>query len=296
MGICGQVTDKKIPILKCFYARFREEQKQFIQKLKDSYKYKNSIEYEIKPTNDSFMIKLEINKNVYDISSTYINDSEEEIQRILQEIYNLLYKHNIITKEEKCNEEEEIEDQMIKTMLNNQKILREEKPNTNEEDITEQHKNTKINNVLEDMCIYGAAIKNEIRKEKIKNPDKFIVTSQALKMEKQDPGLFALGLLSNNLETLGIETAIEKNEDPGKQNEDLAGLQFLFNGMINKKKYDLHFEFGEQRNKQLLNNKIEYEKFKEKLKAKLSKDYNIPPEKIIVTLPQKGSLRVQVMQ
>ena len=65
--------------------------------------------------------------------------------------------------------------------------------------------------------------------------------------------------------------------------------------MITKKKYDLHFELGEERNEELLNNKEEYEKFKEKLKLKLSKDYNIPPEKIIVTLPQKGSLHVQVI-
>ena len=54
----------------------------------------------------------------------------------------------------------------------------------------------------------------------------------------------------------------------------------------------MHFELGEERNEELLNNKEEYEKFKEKLKLKLSKDYNIPPEKIIVTLPQKGSLHV----
>ena len=45
----------------------------------------------------------------------------------------------------------------------------------------------------------------------------------------------------------------------------------------------------------ILNNKDEFEKFKETLKLKLSKDYNIPPEKIIVTLPQRGSLHVQVI-
>ena len=32
------------------------------------------------------------------------------------------------------------------------------------------------------MCIYGAATKNEIRKEKIKNPKKLIDTSKALKI------------------------------------------------------------------------------------------------------------------
>ena len=65
--------------------------------------------------------------------------------------------------------------------------------------------------------------------------------------------------------------------------------------MINKKKYDLHFDLGKERNDELLDDEKEFEKFKEQLKLKLSKDYNIPPEKIIVTLPQKGSIHVQVI-
>ena len=57
----------------------------------------------------------------------------------------------------------------------------------------------------------------------------------------------------------------------------------------------MHFEFGEKRNEEILNNKTEFEKFKENLKFKLSKDYNIPAEEIIVTFPQKGSLHVKVI-
>ena len=64
------------------------------------------------------------------------------------------------------------------------------------------------------MCIYGEFTKKEIKEEKEKHPEKFIETSQALKLEKQDEGLFALGLLSQNLEGLGVETAIEVKENP----------------------------------------------------------------------------------
>ena len=174
-----------------------------------------------------------------------------------------------------------------------QKKLREEISNS--EIMTEKQKNQKINNVLEDMCAYGAITKKEIKEEKEKHPEKFIETSQALKMEKNDEGLFALGLISQDLENLGIETAIEKDENPNEQEADSVGLQFITNGMINKKKYDLHFELGEKRNEELLDNKAEYEKFKENLRAKLSKDYNIPPEKIVITFPQKGSFHVQVI-
>ena len=54
-------------------------------------------------------------------------------------------------------------------------------------------------------------------------------------MENQDSGLFALGLLSSNLEELGIETAIEKYANPNEQKNDLTCMQFLSNGLVNKK-------------------------------------------------------------
>ena len=110
--------------------------------------------------------------------------------------------------------------------------------------IVERRKNKKINNVLKQMSIFGRTAKNQIQKDKNRYPERYINTSKALKMESKDPGLFALALLSKHLENLGIETAIEKDENPKEQNNDLTGLQFIFNGMINRKKYDLHFDFG----------------------------------------------------
>ena len=188
-------------------------------------------------------------------------------------------------------------EEMKKKMLQNQKNLRKkEKIEQKTTEIEyEKEKNHKINEVLEDMCIYGNIIKKEIREEKQKNPEKFIETSQALQLENEDQGLFALGLLSQNLESIGIETAIVKEENQEEEDAGTTCLQFITNGMNEKKKYDLHFEFGEERNEELLNNKEEYEKFKENLKLKLSKDYNIPVDKIIVTFPQKGSFHVQVI-
>ena len=55
--------------------------------------------------------------------------------------------------------------------------------------------------------------------------------------------------------------------------------------MCDKKKYDLHFDFGEKRNEELLNNEEESEKFKNNLKLKLSKDYGISKDKIVVAFP-----------
>ena len=54
-------------------------------------------------------------------------------------------------------------------------------------------------------------------------------------------------------------------------------------------------DFGEERNNELLNNKKEQEKFNNKLKKKLSLEYNIPEDKIIITNAQRGSYKVQVI-
>ena len=176
--------------------------------------------------------------------------------------------------------------------LNNKKIEISGLSKLNSREVEE---NAKINKTLENMCILGNIAKKEIQEEKENNPEKFIETSEALKLEQEDNGLFALGLLSQNLEGIGIETAIEK--DVGEDEQDAAAtcLQFISNGLAKKKKYDLHFEFGEERNEELLNNKDEFENFKKDLKKKLSKDYHIPEDKIIVTFPQKGSFHVQVI-
>ena len=96
---------------------------------------------------------------------------------------------------------------------------------------------------------------------------------------------------------MGITTAIEKNssQDDDSQNSANTVLQFITNGMIEKKKYDMHFDLGDERNSELLNNKEEQEKFNNKLRKKLSIENNIPEDQIIITNAQRGSYRVQVI-
>ena len=215
---------------------------------------------------------------------------EEKEKRRLKEIEEQKKK-----EEEKRKEEESLKE-MKRKLLENQKKLRENNYNNIDNNIQDEKQvNKKINETLEDMCIYGNIIEKEIKEEKEKHPEKFIETSQALQLEKEDSGIFALGLISQNLESIGVETAIEKNENEEEKDAGSACLQFITNGMCEKKKYDLHFDFGEKRNEELLDSEEEYEKFKNDLKLKLSKDYNIPMDKIIVTFPQKGSYRVQVI-
>ena len=140
-------------------------------------------------------------------------------------------------------------------------------------------------------------MKEEIIEEKKNNPEKFISIEEATKEENKNNETFCLGILAQNLENMGITTAIEKNgsNDVESQNAANTVLQFITNGMIEKKKYDFHFDLGDERNNELLNNKDEQEKFNNKLRKKLSIEYDIPEEKIIITNPQKGSYSVQVI-
>ena len=50
---------------------------------------------------------------------------------------------------------------------------------------------------------------------------------------------------------MGITTAIEKNPSDNKDSANTV-LEFITNGMIDKKKYDFHFDLGDKRNEELL--------------------------------------------
>ena len=158
-------------------------------------------------------------------------------------------------------------------------------------------KKENVKEVLEDMCVLGSIMKEEIIEEKKKNPEKFVSIEDATKEENKKNGTFCLGIVAQKLENMGITTAIEKNESNDENSIDTSNtvLQFMMNGMIEKKKYDLHFDLGEERNNELLTNKKEQEKFNQKLRKKLSIEYNIPEDKIIITNAQRGSYRIQVI-
>ena len=212
-------------------------------------------------------------------------------RREQNELKALHKKNNAILNEDKKKKDEEKKKQK-QEILERQKEYRKAQ-------FTKiiQKKPEKVEEVLEDMCILGSIMKEEIVEEKKNNPEKFISIEEATKEENKNEQTFCLGVLAQNLEDMGITTAIEKNSSNNEESQNSANtvLQFITNGMIEKKKYDLHFDLGNDRNNELLNNKQEQEKFNKKLRKKLSLEYNIPEEKIIITNPQKGSYSVQVI-
>jgi len=186
--------------------------------------------------------------------------------------------------------------------IKNERLDKEEKKK-------KENNNVKINQFLEDMCIYGNIIKKEIEENQFKNQDKYIKIDEALKMKDTDTNLFCLGLIASNLNSIGIKVVIENNESENdeeilgyedfleeeKEEEALTSLQFITSGYLYKTKYILHFDFGEEEKEELLNNKEKYNDFKKILKQKLSRDFDTPTDKIIVTYPQRGSFEVQVI-
>jgi hypothetical protein len=148
--------------------------------------------------------------------------------------------------------------------------------------------------VIKDMCILSDITKKEIIEEKKNNPDKFIKTEEALKCPKES-SVFVMGLLAKHLENNGITTAIEKNINQNDLEEGNTTLQFMVNGLGQKTRYNLHFDIGEERNEELLYNEEEQRKFIDKLKKKLSKEYKISEDDIIITNPQRGSFQLSVI-
>ena len=247
---------------------------------------------------------------------------EEEKKRI-EEINKKIEEEKRKREEEKKRLKEEHNKQLIE-LLKRQKKLRNEETynntnnnysgnnnynnnninNNNIQSDKQGNQNDKLRQTLEDMCIMGNIVKNQILEEKELNQEKFISIKEATEQiqkpnpSQDDEAMLCLGVLAQNLEDNGILTVIEREKDKKEeknQEESSTSLQFLVNGLINKSKYDFIFDFGEEKNNELLNNKNEQEIFNNKLKKKLALEYKISEDKIIITCPQKGSYKVQVI-
>ena len=256
------------------------------------------------------------------------NKNFQEYQRKQKELEQEKIKEKLIKEKEKerllLERKNHLKELLIRQKLLRNPIISENKNNIiNNNDINKESLEPKQNidqsndnatnnqkeqlkQTLEDMCLMGNIIKEEILEDKNANQEKYISIEEAInKIEKPNPNkddkaMFCLALLAQNLEHCGITTAIEKqkeDDDINKENEEESStsLQFIVNGLINKFKYEFSFDLGEERNNNLLNNKEQQEAFNNNLRKKLSLDYNIPEDKIIITCPQKGSYKVQVI-
>ena len=141
--------------------------------------------------------------------------------------------------------------------------------------------------VESDIATLGSIIKDEIIKEKKENPDKFLDIDEIIKDENNEN--FAVGVLAKSLEDAGISTVIEKKSE----NIDIsnASLQFLTSGLAYKKKLTMKYDFGENENNRIINDKKYQKKFIDEQKSKIAKHLGINEKFLTICNIRKGSTK-----
>ena len=136
---------------------------------------------------------------------------------------------------------------------------------------------------------YSSILKRFITREKINNPDNYIDIDKTLndidninKHINSNEKEFVLSLIGKCIENNGTQINISKKIDEKLINIELSSIQSLFT-LGNQKKYEIHFDFGEEKNKKILNDPKEKELFIEKYKKIISEKLKINEENIIFT-------------
>ena len=148
-----------------------------------------------------------------------------------------------------------------------------------------------INKYIENAINISYAMKYDILKEQQKHPEKFINIESTL----SNPGLlsdiqpsdndynYTLCLIAKILQNNGIIVGIYKDYNK-KDRIDLSAIQFIFSGLINKKKYKLQFKVDDYNNDDLNVRKNFIKKWKEIIANRL----NINKKLIILTNPRES--------
>ena len=144
-----------------------------------------------------------------------------------------------------------------------------------------------INKILEDMAIFGCRTKKLIDNTLAIGVNSYLSVDEAIDKGRKDP-FYILGIFGKYLSNLGIKVVIDKNYGNGKdQSNNLSDtlLQFIFNGLIFKKKFCLYFNFDNPTIKKLHDNSQYLTNFKENLKQSIREEYGIPLNDITITNP-----------
>ena len=150
-----------------------------------------------------------------------------------------------------------------------------------------------INKYMENAINFSYAIKQELLEEKRLNPNNFINIDSVL----SSPGLlsnsqpskndykYILCLIGRILQNKNIEVGIYKNNQ-NKDRIDLSSIQFIFSGLINKKKYTIGVVPNNIDIYMVIHDLTQRKKFIEEWKTKISKRIKINKNLIILTNPR----------
>ena len=114
-----------------------------------------------------------------------------------------------------------------------------------------RNSNKNIEGTLTDMAIFGCLTKKIMDNSTSIGANSFMSVNEAIQKGQNDSELFTLGIFGKYLCNLGINTVIDRNS--GSINEKYVNLsntilQFIFNGLIFKKKFYLYFSLNEKKN------------------------------------------------
>ena len=182
--------------------------------------------------------------NEYKITQKYVenNDQKEKISEITS-----LTNSEITEKE------------LIEAQINNPKNY--QKINQNIENSCKEFISSKLttNQFRSLITKLGTDIKNKIIYETYHNPEKYIPIKEIEKSDEKS-SLFVKGILFKFLTKNNITTAIKKkneNENQDKKNDliSISMIQLISSGEIFKKVLTLSYDYGEDKNAEILTNK-----------------------------------------
>lgn len=110
---------------------------------------------------------------------------------------------------------------------------------------------------IEDNMEYSSMIKRYITKEKIMHPENYIDIDNTVNhldnfsKDLNNNNDYVLSLLGKSVENNGIEMNISKKKDENFEKIELASIQSIFT-LSDKKKYELHFDFGDDENTKII--------------------------------------------
>ena len=142
-------------------------------------------------------------------------------------------------------------------------------------------------------------IKRYITQEKTIHPENYINIDNTVSYldnfskELNENNNYVLSLLGKSVETNGIEMNVSKKKDENFGKIELASIQSIFT-LSEQKKYELHFNFGEEENEKIIKDENKQKEFIEKYKKIISKELNIKIENIILADIHHGSLGVNL--
>ena len=157
----------------------------------------------------------------------------------------------------------------------------------------------KTKDFIKDNMEYSSMIKRYVTKEKILHPEKYLNINNTINVldnyskDLNESNDYILSLLGKSVENNGIEINVSKKKDENFGKIELASLQSIFT-LSDHKKYELHFNFGNEENEKIINEPDKQEEFLKKYKMKISEELKLKPENIILTDVHHGSLGVNL--